>query len=98
MIASLFFYNMKNMKPKIRTKINETLFSRKKKSNYSSYIYENQGILGKDDFIRPVRAVLIVKKEYTKRIVDVFDSYGVNYRLFEIKIPANEFKKSRFFK
>ena len=89
---------MKNMEPRIRTKINETLFSRKKKSNYSSYIYENQGILNEDDFIRPVRAVLIVKKDHTKRIKDVFDSYGVKYRFFEIKIPAKEFIKSGFFK
>jgi len=98
MLASLFFYNMKHVEPRIRTKINETLFDRSKKSNYSSYIYKNQGILNQHNFIRPVRAVLIVKKEYTKKIMDVFDSYGVNYRLFEIKIPAKEFKKSGFFK
>ena len=51
----------------------------------------------KDDYIRPVRAVLIVKKEYARRIVDLFDTNGIRYRLFEINVPSRDFKKSSFF-
>ena len=97
MQANLFLYNMKDVEPKIRTKLHEKLFDRTKKSNYSSYAYETKGILMKDDYIRPVRAVLIVKKEYARRIVDLFDTNGIRYRLFEINVPSRDFKNSSFF-
>ena len=97
MQASLFFYNMKDVEPKIRTKVHEKLFDRTKKSNYSSYAYEIKGILTKGEYIKPVRAVLIIKKEYARRIVDLFDTNGIRYRLFEINIPLRDFKKSSFF-
>jgi hypothetical protein len=97
MQASLFFYNMKDVEPKVRTKVHEKLFDRTKKSNYSSYAYEIKGILVKDDYIKPARAVLIVKKEYAQRIVDLFDTTGIRYRMFEINIHSRNFKKSSFF-
>ena len=97
MQANLFLYNMQDVEPKIRTKVHEKLFDRTKKSNYSSYAYEIKGILMKEDYIKPVRAVLIVKKEYARRIIDLFDTNRIRYRLFEINIPPREFKKSSFF-
>ena len=97
MQANLFLYNMKDVEPKIRTKVHEKLFDRSKKSNYSSYAYEIKGILTKGEYIKPVRAVLIIKKEYARRIVDLFDTNGIRYRLFEINIPSRDFKKSSFF-
>ena len=97
MQASLFFYNMKDVEPKTRTKVHEKLFDRTKKSNYSSYAYEIKGILTKGEYIKPVRAVLIIKKEHAQRIVDLFDTNGIRYRLFEINIPSRDFKKSSFF-
>jgi hypothetical protein len=97
MQASLFLYNMKDVEPKIRTKLHEKLFDRTKKSNYSSYAYEIKGILTKGEYIRPVRAVLIIKKEYAHRIADLFDTNGIRYRLFEINISSRDFKKSSFF-
>ena len=97
MQANLFLYNMQDVEPKIRTKVHEKLFDRTKKSNYSSYAYEIKGILMKEDYIKPVRAVLIVKKEYARRIIDLFDTNRIRYRLFEIDIPPREFKKSSFF-
>ena len=97
MQVNLFFYNMKDVEPKIRTKVHEKLFDRTKKSNYSSYTYEIKGILTKGEYIKPVRAVLIIKKEYARRIVDLFDINGIRYRLFEINIPSRDFKKSSFF-
>lgn len=97
MQAILFIYHMKDVEPKIRTKVHEKLFDRTKKSNYSSYAYENKGILTKGEYIRPVKAVLIIKKEYARRIVDLFDTNGIRYRLFEINILSRDFKKSSFF-
>ena len=97
MQANLFLYNMKDVEPKIRTKVHEKLFDRSKKSNYSSYAYEIKGILTKGEYIKPVRAALIIKKEYARRIVDLFDTNGIRYRLFEINIPSRDFKKSSFF-
>ena len=97
MQAILFIYHMRDVEPKIRTKVHEKLFDRTKKSNYSSYAYENKGILTKGEYIRPVRAVLIVKKEYAQRVADLFDANGIRYRLFEISILSMDFKKSAFF-
>jgi len=97
MQAGLFFYNMKDVEPRIRTKVHDELFDRMKKSNYSSYAYEIKGILARDECIRPVRAVLIVKPQYIKRVMDLFERNGITYRLFKITISYRDFKKSSFF-
>ncbi len=96
MRASLFVYNAKNIDPNLKPRINEKLFDAFKKSNYGSYEYKTKGILKKGEYIRPVRAVIIVKEKYTKTITDLFMNFGIKYRLFEILINPAEFEKSSF--
>jgi hypothetical protein len=97
MRASLFFYNAKGIEPRIRTKMLDMLFGKMQKSNYAQYKYEIKGVLSKDVYIRPVRAVLIVKKEYTQEVIDIFGLYGIKFRFFEIILRSDEFKKYPFF-
>jgi hypothetical protein len=95
--ATLFFYNLKDIEPRIRTKVHEELFDRMKKSNYSTYAYKIQGVLSTFDYIRPVRAALIVKPQYAQRIMDIFEKNGVTYRSYTVSIPSRDFEKSTFF-
>lgn len=96
MRARLFVYNAKNIDPKLKPRINEKLFDTVKKSNYSNYEYKTKGILKKGEYIRPVRAVIIVKEKYTKAITDLFLNFGIKYRSFDILINPDEFEKSSF--
>jgi len=97
MNAMIFLYGMKDIEPKIMTKIIEKLFGKIQKSNYGKYEYEVKGVLSKGEYIRPVRAVVIVKKEYHQNVIDLFDAYRVRYRVFEIKVDSDLFKNKDFF-
>ncbi len=96
MQAWIFLYGTKGVAPKTMTKIMVQLFGKSQKSNYGQYEYEVKGILPKGDYMRPVRAVLIVKKEYFQKVVDLFELYKIGYRVFEIRIENNDFQKSQF--
>lgn len=96
MQAWIFLYKTKDVKPKTMTKVMVQLFGKSQKSNYGNYEYEVKGILPKGDYIKPVRAVLIVKKENVQKVVDLFKSNKIKYRIFEIKLENNDFQKSQF--
>lgn len=97
MDAMIFLYRTKDIEPKIMTKMIEKLFGKIQKSNYAKYEYEVKGVLPKGEYIRPVRAVVIVKKEYNQKVIDLFDAYRVRYRIFEIKVDSDVFKNKDFF-
>ena len=97
MHASLFFYSAKGIETRIKTKVLVRLFGKMQKSNYAQYKYEIKGILPEGGYIRPVRAVLIVKKKYTQDVIDIFDLYGIKFRIFEVILRSDEFKKYLFF-
>ncbi len=73
------------------------LFGKMQKSNFGKYEYEVNGILPKGEFIKPVRAVLIMKKRETRKVVHLFNQYGLKYRVFEIKLEYCDFWKKEFF-
>lgn len=93
MEARLFFYEMKNLEPKIRIKVLTKLFGKRQKSNFGQYEYEIYGILPEDSYIKPVRAALIVKTRYARKISKLFDSFLIDYKIYEIKLKKNEFEK-----
>ncbi len=78
------------------TKVMEKLFGKTQKSNYGQYEYEVKGILPKGEYVRPVRAVLIVKKENVQKVVDLFELYKIRHRVFEIRLENDDFQKSQF--
>ncbi|KXA92136.1 hypothetical protein AKJ65_07995 [candidate division MSBL1 archaeon SCGC-AAA259E19] len=97
MIGKIILYTTKETEPKTVTKIHEKLFGKIQKSNYGRYEYEVEGILPKDGYVRPVRAVIIVKKEHHQKVTELFDSHDIKYRVFEIKVNLEVFKKEEFF-
>jgi len=97
MQAWIFLYVTKGVEPKIVTKMMEQLFGKSQKSNYGQYEYEINGILPKGDFIRPVRAVLIVKDEHMHQVVEIFEMNKIRNRIFEIKLELEDFEKSQIF-
>lgn len=97
MDAMIVLYTTKETEPKVVTKIHEILFGKIQKSNYGRYEYEVKGELPWDSYLRPVRAAIIVKKEFHRKIVDLFDAYDVKYRSFKIKVDPSIFENNEFF-
>jgi len=97
MKAIIILYRTKDIEPKIVTKIIEKLFGKVQKSNFGKYAYEVKGVLPKESYIRPVRAVIIVKKECHQMVLDLFDVHRVRYRVFEIQVNPRVFKNKGFF-
>ena len=97
MEATIVLYTTKDIEAKATTKLHEKLFGKIQKSNYGRYEYEVKGILPDGAYVRPVRAVIIVKKEYHQKVIYLFDTYGVKHRTFNIKVDSDIFKNNKFF-
>ena len=96
MEAWVFFYQMKGLEAKTRTKVLEQLFGKAQKSNHGRYQYQIKGKIPEGDYIKPVRAALIIKKEHVSLVTKLFDTYRVKYRLCEIKLQEEDFHKKEF--
>ncbi|MBU4374236.1 MAG: hypothetical protein KKA79_03375 [Nanoarchaeota archaeon] len=86
---------MKNVEPKIITKLLEQLFGKMKKSNYK-YEYKVEGKIPKGEYVKPVRSVVIVKKKHVQELSELFDLYNIAYRVREIKLEDGDFEKRQF--
>ena len=93
----IFLYRTKGVEPRSITKMNVQLFGKKQQSNYGKYKYEIEGMIPKGEFIRPIRAVVFVKEQYSEDIRKVFDSYGIKYRSFKIELKKFDFINRDFF-
>ena len=93
MDARVFFYDMKNLEPKTKTKILRKLFGKAQKSNFGKYQYQVHGILPEGSYIKPVRSVLIVKRRFTAKVSNLFDSSQIIYKIYDIKVNKREFEK-----
>ena len=93
----IFLYRTKGVEPRSLTKMNAQLFGKEQQSNYSKYRYEIEGMIPKEEYIRPIRAVVIVKEQYSEDIRKVFELYGIKYRSFKIELKKFDFKNRDFF-
>jgi hypothetical protein len=93
----IFLYRTKGVEPRSLTKMNVQLFGKEQQSNYSKYRYEIEGMIPKEEYIRPIRAVVIVKEQYSEDIRKVFELYGIKYRSFKIELKKFDFKNRDFF-
>ena len=98
MKATIFLYQTRDVEPKIITKMNAFLFGKVQQSNHARYRYEIKGVIPPEGFIRPIRAVVIVKEQFSDDIKKVFKAYGINYHSFRIEMEEGDFKKQDFFK
>jgi hypothetical protein len=97
MKSIIFLYRTKGVEPRSLTKMNAQLFGKEQQSNYGKYKYEVEGMIPKGEYIRPIRAVVIVKEQYSENIRKVFELYGIEYRSFKIELKEFDFKNRDFF-
>lgn len=97
MDALVVFYDMKNVEPKKRTKILDSLFGKQQQSNYGKFSYQVKGILPEGSYIKPIRASLIVKKRYIRSIQKLFDENAISYKIFTIIVQKEDFEKKQIF-
>ena len=96
MQAWIFFYNMKKLEPRTRTKVLEKLFGKTKTSHNGKYQHILKGKLLQGRFIRPVRAVVIVQNKDVQVIKKYFKSYKIKHKLYPITVKRTDFKKKPF--
>ena len=80
----IFLYRTKGVEPRSLTKMNVQLFGKEQQSNYGKYKYEIDGMIPKGEYIRPIRAVVIVREQYSENIRKVFDQYFENLKIKDI--------------
>lgn len=93
----IFLYRTTGVEPRLLTKMTVQLFGKEQQSNYGRYKYEIEGMIPKGEYIRPIRAVVIVKEKYLKDTMEIFNSYGIEYRYFRIQLMKKDFKNGDFF-
>ena len=93
MKSIIFLYRTKGVEPRSLTKMNVQLFGKEQQSNYGKYKYDVEGIIPKGEYIRPIRAVVIVKEQYSENIRKIFELYGIEYRSFKIELKEFDFKE-----
>ncbi len=96
MQAWVFFYTLKELAPKIRTKVRAQLYGKKQQSNYGRYHYQIHGLMPENSYIRPVKSVVIVKKRYVQKLCKFFEFNRVKYRRLEIMVDGSDFEKNPF--
>ena len=97
MEAVVIFYDMKNIEPKKRTKLLDTLFGKQQQSNFGKFSYQVNGILPEGSYIKPIRATVIVKKRYLQAIRKLFDENAILYKTFTILVQKEDFEKKEIF-
>jgi hypothetical protein len=98
MKGTLFLYKSKSVEQKTLTKMKAELFGKEQKSNFGRYSYSIRGKIPTGDYIRPIRAVVIVKEQFSDDVKKVFQRYGITYRSFQIEIMESDLKNQNFFK
>ena len=98
MKATLFLYQSQSAEQRLLTKMKAELFGKEQQSNHGRYTYSIDGKIPSGQYIRPIRAVVIVKERYSEIIEGVFREYGIKYRSFNIKVRETDFKNQNFFK
>jgi len=93
----IFLYRTKGIEPRLIAKMNALMFGKEQQSNYGKYKYKIEGVVPKGGYIRPTRAVVIVREQYFEDIKKLFDSYGIEYRSFKIELKKVDFKNRNFF-
>ena len=97
MEAIIIFYDMKNVEPKKRTKLLETLFGKQQKSNFGNYSYQIKSLLPEGSYIKPIRASLIIKKRYEQTVEKLFTENTILFRKFIILVDPNDFEQKEIF-
>ena len=98
MKATLFMYESKSVEQRNLTRMKAELFGKEQKSNFGRYSYTVEGRIPAGDHIRPIRAAVIVKEEYTDDVKNLFQKYGIRYRSFQIEAAEGDFHDQPFFK
>ena len=97
MEAILIFYDMKNIEPKKRTKLLETLFGKVQQSNFGSYSYQIKALLPEKSYIKPVRASLIIKKRYAQAVEKLFTENAIFFKKYTILLTPEDFEQKEIF-
>ena len=88
---------MKNIEPKKRTKLLETLFGKQQKSNFGNYSYQIKSLLPEGSYIKPIRASLIIKKRYEQTVEKLFTENTILFRKFIILVDPTDFEQKEIF-
>ncbi len=82
-MAHIVIYTLPKTTPKQRLRFNRELYGFNDYSNRGSYRYYRKGILGKDDYEKIARSVLVVKNKLN-HVLGHLRNYKAGYKIFKI--------------
>ncbi len=86
--GTLILYHANHLERKVREKLRRELMGYRDGSNMGRYVYERKGLLKDIPFIKPCKSVVIVRDKDAKRLINLFDEFGV--KLFSRKVILTE--------
>lgn len=84
MKGKLICYTLGKSSHKERSKLKRELFGYIDKSNNTQYQYQRKGILDQIPHTRPIRSVIITKKEDFMMVYNVLKKYGAKAYIFDV--------------
>jgi len=92
MKGKLICYTLGKISSTLRNKFKRELLGYKDYSNMGKYNYEREGILSKIPNYRPIRSVIIIKKQDKNIVISLLKKYKARYDLFDVDIKENLLK------
>ena len=87
MEAKLICYDLSKLSQIEKVEVKRALFGYTEYSNNSKYTYQREGILNKVPSIKPIKAVVIVKKGDEKLVVKSLRKYKAKCHIYNVDIP-----------
>lgn len=84
MQAKLMCYTLGKSNHKERSKLKRELFGYTDKSKNGKYEYHREGLLQKIKHLRPIRSVIITKKEDVNKVRNILNKYGATINIFDV--------------
>lgn len=92
MKARLICYTLRNADHQARSKFKREFFGYVDKSNNNQYKYHRKGLLTDVPHSKPIRSIVIVKKEDEAKVVRFLKKFKAKIRAYWIIIDKNELR------
>jgi len=86
---SLIYYNLSNLSRSTKMKIKRSLYGYETRKSYKGKVYESKtrGLVDELEGRRTGIASFLVPLRMTRTIIDVLESFGVNYEKIDVWLP-----------
>lgn len=91
--GTLICYQLKGFTQSIKTQFWQKLFGYMNNSNFQRYQYRRKGLLDEIPYISPIKSVIIIKKEDSRKLLAFLKKYKVKIFTREIILKKSDLNK-----